>query len=53
MSEEITISRRVWEELLDRELLLNCLEAAGVDCWDGYSFAIDAYEEHKENEQNG
>jgi len=30
---------------MDRELLLEALEEAGVDNWEGYSFAMDIYKE--------
>ena len=33
------------EELENRELFLNCLEAAGVDNWDGFDYAHDMMEE--------
>lgn len=42
----ITLTWGEYEELKDAQLLLHCLQAAGVDNWDGYDMAIDTYEEH-------
>jgi hypothetical protein len=51
MSEElICIPKLVYEEMLDDQLLLNCLRAAGVDNWSGYDFALETYEEHYNKE---
>ena len=33
------------EELENRELFLNCLEACGVDNWDGFDFAHELMDE--------
>jgi len=41
--ETVTISKKEYEELLDDSRLLNCLRNAGVDNWDGWDFAIEAY----------
>lgn len=32
----ITISRERYNQLLEAEAFLDCLEACGVDNWDGY-----------------
>jgi hypothetical protein len=40
-----TITKKEYEYLLNRDRLLNCLERAGVDNWDGWDFAIDEYNE--------
>jgi hypothetical protein len=45
MPEEITISRDEYERLLDAERYLDALYAAGVDNWDGYSYALEIYNE--------
>lgn len=42
--EMITISSEEYEELLDDALFLSCLRIAGVDNWQGFELAIDAYE---------
>lgn len=40
MPEEIvTISKEEYDTLLDAQEFLSCLEACGVDNWDGYSDA--------------
>jgi len=44
----VTISKEVYERLLDRDYFLECLEASGVDNWGGYSYAREMYEEDDE-----
>ena len=39
MKEQVTIPRAEYESLLSMRDWLSCLVAAGVDNWDGYSFA--------------
>jgi len=39
----VTISRKVYEDLLDDSFKLNCLENAGVDNWSGYDYAMEEY----------
>lgn len=41
--EYITIKLKDWEEVCDDSHLLKCLQAAGVDNWDGYDYAIEMY----------
>jgi hypothetical protein len=43
----ITILNSVYDELVDAQLRLSCLQAAGVDSWDGCDLAADLYEELK------
>jgi hypothetical protein len=38
--ENVTISRERYNELLRLEEVLNALESAGVDNWEGYDYAI-------------
>lgn len=38
MSETVTISKKEYEELLERDRYLRKLEAAGVDNWEGCDF---------------
>jgi hypothetical protein len=38
-SKTITISREEYDEMVEDQKFLDCLRAAGVDNWDGYSFA--------------
>ena len=47
----VTITREEYRYLQNREAFLTCLEAAGVDNWDGYMYASNEYREtHKEEE---
>ena len=49
MDEMVEVS---WTELCrlrDRDDFLSCLEAYGVDNWDGYGDAQDLYEEENSN----
>lgn len=39
------------KELLDKEEMLNALEGAGVDDWDGYDFALEDIRKRKEREE--
>ena len=46
MNEEmITITKAKYDELTNDVAFLNCLINAGVDNWDGYEWAQEAYEE--------
>lgn len=45
---EITISIKEYEQLQRDSCMLNCLEQAGVDNWQGYEDAIDIFKEHYE-----
>ena len=42
--EMIEIPKYEYQELLDALDFLQCLEACGVDSWDGYDTAADMYE---------
>ena len=44
MNENITIPVKVYERLLKAEEKLLCLEGAGVDNWEGYSYAMENYD---------
>lgn len=46
----ITISMEEYQELIDRDFMLTCLENAGVDNWDGVEYAHSEYYAFK-NEQ--
>ncbi|CAI3538370.1 hypothetical protein CNEO4_2260001 [Clostridium neonatale] len=39
--DSITISKEEYEQLLGKEKLLDCLEAAGVDNWGGWDDAME------------
>ena len=41
----VTITREEYIELLDCKERLECLEAAGVDNWEGYDYAMEMYSE--------
>lgn len=48
MEETITITLEEYELLIERSEFLSCLEACGVDNWDGYSDAWTMMEEEAE-----
>lgn len=39
----VTISKKEYDFLKSRSLMLNLLEGAGVDNWNGYEEAMDSY----------
>lgn len=43
MEETIKISVKEYEELREDQKLIRALEAAGVDNWEGYDYAMDIY----------
>jgi len=47
----IIIKKSEYEDLLDDQLALNCLENAGVDNWEGYDEAMEEYHQQKYGEQ--
>jgi hypothetical protein len=49
-NETVTISKKEYEDLLDSQLWLDCLESAGVDNWGGYDEAIKEYRGAKDAE---
>ena len=44
MEDTVTISKKEYESLLEKVEFLNCLQACGVDNWDGYSDAHEMME---------
>jgi hypothetical protein len=46
LEDPITISRKRFDELIAAETELNALEEAGVDNWEGYSYAMETLEEN-------
>ena len=50
--ETVIVRKCEFKRLVDRDFFLNCLEAAGVDNWEGYSCALEEYNagEGKEHE---
>lgn len=52
MEEVITVPKAKWEELLKRLSWLHALEDAGVDNWEGISYAHELFnEEYKDDEE--
>ena len=47
------ISQERYENLCQKENKLIALEAAGVDNWEGYDFAMDLLEDMKEGIEDG
>lgn len=47
----VTIPASEYEDLLSQAALLTFLEGAGVDNWQGYSFAYEEYEEWKAQQE--
>ncbi|EML6324883.1 hypothetical protein QCQ60_005227 [Bacillus cereus] len=45
--ETVTISKEDYEELLKDQEFLNCLDACGVDNWQGYEHACEMLEEEE------
>lgn len=51
--EKVTITVQEYRQLLKQELMLECILGAGVDNWQGYSFAMEEFrEEWKKYEQH-
>jgi hypothetical protein len=46
--DNITISMERYTELIMSERKLNALEAAGVDNWDGYDWAMEELQDEEE-----
>lgn len=45
MSETVTVSLEEFNRLQERDNFLSCLEACGVDNWEGFDDAVDMYRE--------
>lgn len=45
MSDDITIPRHVYNSLQRDSLMLQALQSAGVDNWEGMDYAIELYDE--------
>ena len=48
--ETVTISKKLYNSLLDDHFMLCCLEDAGVDNWSGYDYAMEEYQAGMEEE---
>ncbi len=53
MEEQITISKKEFDSLQEDSLMLVALQNAGVDNWQGYDFAMDLFNEYKEEAEVG
>ena len=42
--ETITIPLEEYQDLQESSKFLSCLEAAGVDNWDGYDYALEEFQ---------
>jgi hypothetical protein len=49
--EEITITLKEYEQLKQAAQFLRCLEAAGVDNWEGYDYAVELIDEQESDEE--
>lgn len=47
MEEEVTITKAEYRRLIKLEKWLDCLEAAGVDNWEGYDHAQELSQEQE------
>ena len=48
MADTVTITKKAYNELIKSQLLLQALEAAGVDSWEGYEIARESLGESYE-----
>lgn len=48
--EMITIPKELYDDLIDDQQFLNCLQSAGVDNWEGYDYAVEEYQSMKDDE---
>lgn len=51
LNDLVTIPRYEYEALLEDSLWLECLDAIGVDRWEGYAFARELFHERLEEER--
>lgn len=47
MDETVTISKKEYDKLVKDSEFLNALKAAGVDNWEGYSYAFELLEDEE------
>lgn len=47
----VELTKKEYDELVHDQTFLNCLQNAGVDNWDGYDFAVEAYQEEYPDEE--
>lgn len=51
MEEMVTITKAEYVQLLEDSHWLSCLEAAGVDNWEGFDYAREMYFEQQDDEE--
>jgi hypothetical protein len=49
--ETVTIPKKVYERLKEDSRVLAALEAAGVDNWEGYSYAFEDEDDEEEDDE--
>lgn len=49
LDEEVKITKREYINLLHDSAFLKCLDANGVDNWEGYDIAVDEFRAHPES----
>lgn len=52
MGDVVIISREEYRRLLAKSYKLNCLEMAGVDNWEHYSYAMELMKDEEEDEED-
>jgi hypothetical protein len=50
--ENVILTKEEYESLLEDSLFLEALQSAGVDNWEGYSYACEIFREDKERAEN-
>ena len=51
-NETVTISKEEYDSLLEDQHMLQCLQGAGVDNWDGYDLAIEMMNEEVDEDED-
>lgn len=49
--DKVEIARSIYEDLLDDEHRLQCLEAAGIDNCEAYAYGMEQYHEEKADDE--
>lgn len=49
--ETVTIPKQLYDQLIDAQYKLDCLECCGVDNWGGWDDAMEMYHNNEENEE--
>ena len=48
----VTLTADEYDELVEDQDFLDCLRGAGVDNWDGWDYAIEAYQEQHPDDED-